>query len=288
MALRIHRAYINLRPRLVFHSFSTYYDSQSGRYMTVPGTQPIRLHDVSHRINPSIDIKPAELKESALLDIAGVKPEVVEKQIDSARTKFDKLYLLIRLFDRQSNNSSSNHDASHLEYDCFEHLGESKVNSFNDLEECISSIRNKTDTLSLRVNLPIDITSLIENGTPSSAVLDVTTTVGKLCDLDAEVVNLVFCQNSTYDADPTDRLDDVVDYGREIIEECLGLDVPGAAVIDRLSIQACHAAILDQAKSLGVRRFAVVDSALKGHIEYQLDDSTTFRSIDDSRDYEYV
>ncbi len=59
-----------------------------------------------------------------------------------------------------------------------------------------------------------------------------------------------------------ERQEDIADYLREVLEECIGLDVKGSAVGDRLSLQATPPELTRLAVGLGVRRYSVCNTAV--------------------------
>lgn len=52
--------------------------------------------------------------------------------------------------------------------------------------------------------------------------------------------------------------DDLADYVREVLEECIGLDVAGTAAVDRLGLQGAPLEVNETAVGLGIRRFNVL------------------------------
>ena len=68
-----------------------------------------------------------------------------------------------------------------------------------------------------------------------------------------------------------------MDLLREILEECIALDVVGAAVIDRLSLQAAPLEVSKEAARLGVTRFAGIHTA---HLAEPSRLDTVLRTVD--------
>lgn len=52
--------------------------------------------------------------------------------------------------------------------------------------------------------------------------------------------------------------EDLGEYIREVLEECIGLDVAGTAAVDRLALQGAPLEVNETAAGLGIRRFSAL------------------------------
>lgn len=227
-------------PKLPYRCFSdekTYYDSQSGMHMKVPGSGGFIIHDVGirQRIVSSNHTHIDDFQQyyqrflnskefsSFSMDISDCNDKSISSFLNSSNTeddfKLSQVSVAIQsyhdfdnLFDILVAEKGDYKFKSpfQLEVDCLSltslALDDSKDSDMIQSIQAISNFsifiaeRQLTKVFRLRVNLYLDITSLLSTSnqvtraTPVPSALTVMSMVGNLCDLQGvEVVNLVFC-----------------------------------------------------------------------------------------------
>jgi hypothetical protein len=115
--------------------------------------------------------------------------------------------------------------------------------------------------MQMYTNLYLDITPCIPDASDTVEFphpLRVAEVVGNLCDNGSDVINFTFCRPTEFASLDIDG-DQLVDFLRECLEECIGVDTDGEPLLERLSVQPMvgQQQIADLAKSLGLTRYAI-------------------------------
>ena len=224
----MHRAILRIRNCLKFSSetkFSStsgltsptrmYYDSQSGKYVAVPGLRGVMIHDMTFEKERHFE---SQMK-SEMMEILELNPTTVSIHMDSIaaflKTIKPKLSLNCMLDSRA--------DMSRLT-DCIDSYQNVSI-VFNDKEDLTlaSEIMSIPVPIALHMHLPTRLSGL----TTLKEVQETIEQVGRAADAGASVIVL----------DPIDwECDD--DVLRDVVEGCFGLDVEGETISERLGILA--------------------------------------------------
>lgn len=272
-----------------------FYDSQSGTYITKPGSLGLRIHDNYYKFHHNnindkdfIEYLHSSFKLYRNLSSITIPYEnnqnyklFINKSLSYFIRNRNKLpfkistciYMKNQLEDILSilkeNENQSKHnllikDTLEIEFDIVDSsLNKSKRLYGHEnmiLIEEYSTLLNLYN-ISVRVNLFLCIDSLLNKDNKSiSNVIEIGEVVAILCDLGITIINLSIYSNK----DDINTIDSnlISEYLQEIIEECLFLDVIGDPLSERLSIQLSSNVpeLITIAKSHGLNRFTICSS----------------------------
>lgn len=221
--------------RVVRHFSSSFYDSQSGRYMSIPGTAGVRFHDMSFRFKADLPILKDLSQKEELDKIFASKPTMVEvgrgEIMLPSLTQNLPFAAMIAL--------SSHHDV--IDVDC------SQLSAAGLQQVCEKIDIAAEDEKNVRVNL---IADMLEKDALSKIDKVVNAVV------DSSAVNYLFLMPI-----PNGNVTEVEDKCTVAVEMLLNLDVVGDPMMERIgfvgSLSLCRAV-----HALGVTRFGV---CLEGH-----------------------
>jgi len=197
-----------------------YYDSQSGKYVSVPGQRGVVIHDVTFETEKHFEYK----MKSEMMEILEFNPTTVSIHMDSVpaflKTIKPKLSLNCMLDSRANMSRLTGWIDSYQNVSIV----------FKDKEDFTfaSEIMSMPVPIALRIHLPTRLSGL----TTLKEVQETIERVGRAADTGASVIIL----------DPIDwECDD--DVLRDVVEGCFGLDVEGETISERLGILALESFI---------------------------------------------
>jgi len=255
-----------------------YYDSQSGTFISIPGSGGIKLHDSSIKFVPSKFFSPnfhfndfyKLLKEENLYSFS-FSPDILVEDFKSSDYWNDvksgksvpKLSIPIssvKQFQLLQKNSTFISDLNErntlqLELDFSILHCETNNETLKMLESCSFA--------SVRCNLLIAMEALVNNESSAQMMWKFVDIVANLCDRGAHIVDIKLCCNDNNWDESTGfggilegGSETLIDNLQEILESCIGLDIEGEPVQSRLSLSGLSSTeLVNMALSIGLTRF---------------------------------
>ena len=190
-----------------------YYDSQSGKYVAIPGQRGIAIHDVTFETERHFNLK----MKSEMMEVLEFNPTTVSIHMDLLPD------FLKTIEPKRSLNCmlDSRADMQRLT-DCIDdYQSMSLVYKDNEDLTWAKEIMSRPVTMALHIHLP----TMLSGSTAIKEVQAAIDLVGRVADTGA---NVIILDPIGWECD-----DDVL---RDVVEGCFGLDVEGEAISERLGI----------------------------------------------------